>query len=183
MATGQWEPRLCSVASPAYGVTDWLEVGAIGSYIDNSGNSVHGGPSIRARVVPECDGWPEVTVGVYSIEGTPFERRSAFVALSKRIDLGSRVIRSLRIHLGARNTWLNDFDDSDFVGYGGLELGLFRDMYLVGEISSDDNNSRHTPWAAGVQFRSKNLALSVGAIQPGGASDIGIFVGVGARDG
>lgn len=170
-------------AVAAYAPTSWLEIGAILQYVDNSGEGAHVGPMIRARVVPERRLTPEFSVGLYSIEGpTAFQRRTVFAAISKRVcsPVAPSFFRGIRFHAGGRNTWRNDFDDSDLVGFGGAELALPKNIFLIGEISTKDNDSRHTPWAAGLQVRTGfGPKVSTAVIQPGGSRDLGIYVGVG----
>ena len=168
----------------AYGVTDFLEIGAIGNYIDfDRGDDVSAaGPMARLRLMQDTAYLPEVSIGYYGKFGDDaVEQQAAFLALYKRIPIGneSGFVRSFGIHGGVRNVWDNPDDDETFRAYGGLEMQLPLRLYLVGEVSTDDN-AITTPYAYGVQWRLGGINISVAGVQNGNLADDAFYFGVGS---
>jgi hypothetical protein len=167
-------------AMASYGVTDWLELGALGSYVDLPGDNPGGvGPLARLRLT-QNDGWiPQTSIGGYGVFGDdPVERYSMFAAFYNRIPIADNgFVKSLGIHTGFRQTWVTD-DDRAYV-YGGLEVQLPYRLYLVGEVSTTDAGSDQTPYAYGLQWRARGINISTAQILQGGAEDAGFFFGIG----
>ena len=71
-------------------------------------------------------------------------------------------------------------------GYGGLELELPLDFYLVGEVSTRESGRGETkvPYALGVQWRQGLINISAAGVQRGDLEGLGggglkFFFGVG----
>lgn len=176
-----------SGAMVAYGVTDWLELGILGNYIfldDALGDDQSGlGPMARVRLLKDEGLVPQVSVGYYAKFGDDaVETNSGFVAAYKRFPVGdeSGFVKSVGVHLGARYSSLESEDVC--VGYGGLEVQFPYRLYLVGEISSkDDDVYSEIPFAAGLQWRAGGINISISAMQDGTFEDPGFFFGIGTQ--
>jgi hypothetical protein len=164
----------------SYGVTDWLELGAIGSLLSIDGDPIGGGPMARVRLLKH-DGWiPQFSVGGYAVFGDdPVTNYSMFAALYNRLPIGdeSGCVKSLGVHAGVRQTWLSNSDR--FYVYGGLEVELPWRLYLVGEVSTTDTDGGKVPYAYGLQWRARGINISLGEIQTNGFSRVGTFFGIG----
>lgn len=157
-------------ALAAYGVTDWLEIGALGLYVNNrlGGEDVDNyGPFARIRLTTN-DGWmPQIGVGGYARFGKA-ENFSAFAAAYWRIPINEDgFIKSVGIHAGARENWGEGGDPERFHAYAGVEVQLPLRLYLVSEITSKDGDLK-TPYSFGVQWRAGGINISVAGIQNGG---------------
>jgi len=119
----------------SYGVTDWLEVGAVGNLVDVNDDLIPdqhairkaavtgvpltrdqagyddefavGGPMVRVRLLRDREWWPELSVGGYLKWGTnALNAGTLFVAASKRIPIDpDGFFKSIVIQTGARETW------------------------------------------------------------------------------
>ncbi|HEV8307789.1 MAG TPA: hypothetical protein VGW35_08975 [Methylomirabilota bacterium] len=196
---GQFTPQYCVAlfeqedvvvawhqAMIAYGVTDWLEVGAIGviEHFDSDHSLAAGGPLLRIRLL-EDEGWqPEVGLGGVLREGADvLTRRTVFAAASKRFPIDELgILRAVRLHTGIRRYW----QDADVnaangtVAFLGGELELPRGLFLVAEISTRSETLRHTPFAFGVQVRRPDgFAFTLAVLQTGNQDGLGAYVGIG----
>jgi hypothetical protein len=172
------------------GITDWLEIGAIASYININApvESDHfaGGPQVRVRLLRDKAWWPELCVGSYARWGDhALNKVGVYVAASKRFIIDSKgVFRSVAVHAGFRQLWLDSAapgQDSS-VGYIGTELEFPYRIYAVGEVSTRDQQRPHadkTPFAFGLQCRLPAVALSVAGIQAGDQDNLGFWFGIG----
>lgn len=170
------------------GVTDWLEVGAVANLADRNANfddeEFAIGPQVRVRLLRDQEWWPEISVGGYSRWGShALNEIDAYIALSKRFIVSERgFVRSVAMHGGYRHTW---FDNDAPVGdtpnfYSGLEIEFPYRIYLIGEISSKDNNvARKQPFAVGLQCRLPGVALTVAALNTGKTDRVGLYSGIG----
>ena len=174
----------------AYGITDELEVGAQGNYIDlrEADDSLSGGgPFTRYRLTKDkAGGIPQISVGAYShlIGDDELWKIGAFVAVYKRLPISDNgVVRALGLHAGAKNVWVDDEfnpDNQTASVYGGAELQLPLRLYAVGEIQSrDDDFQENTPYAVGLQWRAAGIAMSLAALQDGTFDDPSFFYGIG----
>ena len=175
----------------SYGITDWLEVGAVGNLIDlNAGVSREvavGGPMVRVRLLKDESWWPQISVGAYAKWGTPaLNQIAAFAAAYKRVPISdSGPVRSIGFHAGMRETWFDDsvVQSDSFNGYFGAEIQLPYRLYLVGELSTkgEQRNGRRpksNPYAWGAQWRLGGVNLSVAAIDQDGTGRVGVYSGV-----
>jgi len=171
-----------------YGVTDWLETGAYGQFIDGLGTAVGNDyvdaaqASVRIRLLRDKGGVPELSVGAFTQHGNDIQRKDTiYVAASKFIPLGDpTIIRGIRLHAGFRQLWQRGDEGSIF--YGGAEIGLGYDLYLVGEVSTRDNFYTEMPWSAGLQYRRPDgFGLSFAVTQTGFASELASYVGIGVN--
>ncbi len=177
----------------AYGIKDWLELGAVGNYIeanrDNPGHRefVLGGPMVRIRLLKDESWWPQLSIGGYGKYGTNFlQQTTAFAAAYKRLPIDEDgFLKSIGFHLGGRVSWFHDdaAESNSVDGYFGGEIQLPARLYLVGEIStrgkSSTGNFKRIPYSFGVQWRLKAVNLSVAMIQRGNDKELGIYSGVG----
>ncbi len=173
-------------AMATYGVTDWLELGALGriSDLDNAHQSLAaGGPLGRVRLFRDEGIWPELSIGGMLREGNKrLTKRTVFVAGSKKMDLENDIIHSLRLHAGFRQFWqdssVNVGDASIF--YLGGEVEFSKNVFFVSEVSSKDDAFKYIPFSAGFQIRSPDgKAFDVAVVQSGNDDEISMFIGVG----
>ena len=171
----------------SYAIHDWLEVGAVLFDVANDGNNPALGPMIRARFVKEKTKVPEVSVGFYSYEDTnPLfgdYKRVIFAAVSKAWkvrDNDKGWFETVRAHGGVRVNWRDVGESGDAVGYFGADISLPKHLYFAAEVSSEDNNFPHTPYAYGLQLRHpEGYGFTLAAIQPGVSSGAGVYIGIG----
>jgi hypothetical protein len=169
----------------AYGVTDELEVGLIGTYVDrDKGSSLNGGgPMIRYRITKD-EKWPQTSVGGYSKFGdNAIEKYGLFGAAYKRFPIDEEgTLKSVGIHAGIKNLWLDSSlpEDSTFSGYFGGEFQFPLRLYLVGEVQTKDSDvNTHVPYAFGLQWRAHGIAISTAGIQNGNLEDPSFYFGIG----
>ena len=157
----------------AYGITDFLEVGAIGKYIDTGGPSNPGGagPFARLRLMKHDGLIPQLSIGGYAQFGDdPLTNYGMFAAAYWRIPLNEDgFFRSLGVHTGIRENWYETGPGDSFHAYGGLELQLPLRLYAIGEVSTrdDDIDTEETPYAFGLQWRLYGINVSLAGIQNG----------------
>jgi hypothetical protein len=166
-----------------YGITDWLEVGAIANFIDNGADPSAVGPLVRIRLLKDTATTPEFSIGYYGRYGNDLIKKSGlFAAMFKRIPIGdeSGFVRSVGLHGGFRNVWEGKANNSTHRFYGGAEVQLPLRLYMVGEVSTDQNAAK-TPYSFGGQWRMGGINISVAGIQPGGLSSPGFYFGVGSQ--
>lgn len=167
----------------AYGLKEWLEVGALASFLQDApggGTDFAAGPLARVRLLKH-DGWiPQVSVGGYGkIGAETLEQASAFAALTERFEVQAGPVESVAFHAGVRETW-RDADDS-FRGFFGVEVQLPARLYLIGEIATESSIDQDLPWAAGFQWRAGGINISTSVIEPGDGGDVGFFFGIGTQ--
>jgi hypothetical protein len=168
----------------SYGLTDWAELGVIGLYVDAPGeNPFATGPFARIRLLKD-DGWiPQFSIGGYTRFGDdPTETIGLFAAAYKRCPIDENgFFKSIGFHAGVRQNWYDGPDDP-FHGYGGIEIQLPYRFYIVGEISSrDDDTETEVPYAFGIQWRAGGVNISVAGIQAGNQDEPGFFFGIGSQ--
>jgi hypothetical protein len=173
----------------AYGVTDWLEVGALANVFNVPVDRELGvgGPLVRVRLLRDREWWPQVSVGFYGKYGTEVLNQSTiFLAAYKRIPIDENgFVKSFGIHAGIRQTWFNGgFPEDDSLNiYGGGELQLPYRVYLVGEVGTKGNtpagHDPRTPYAFGAQWRLGAVNITFAGIQTGTTEKISLFYGVG----
>jgi len=171
----------------AYGVTDELEIGGIGNYVDrNSASGLSaGGPIVRYRLLKDEEMVPQLSIGGYSRFGDDeLDKYAVFVAAYKRVPVQEDgFIRSIGFHGGIRNLWVDDDvnpDDTTLAGYGGGEIQMPLRVYAVGEVTTKDSDfNAHVPYAFGLQWRAPGVAMSAAGIQNGNTSDISFYYGIG----
>lgn len=181
-------PYMTHGAMIAYGVTDWLELGGLFTYRDNDkiSDAVSGGPLIRARLLKDEGMVPELSIGGYCFLGD-VENYSAFAALYKNVAISpDGWVRSVGFHTGLRETFLVDGpreDQSDApVGYFGLEVELPLRFYLVGEVSTKDEDvGDETPYGFGVQWRMGGVNITTSFANPGNVDEPSFFFGIGTQ--
>jgi hypothetical protein len=172
-----------------YGVRDWLELGVVGDAFDFSipgdvpkGVYITGGPMVRLRVLRDTEWRPEVSIGGYSKFGTPaLDSCNVFLAASKTIPISQTgIIRSLTAQGGFREGWLRSPERTTNRFYGGLELQLPYNLYVVGEVTQfASKQDKYVPWAVGLQWRGKRFGLSAALVQGGDDSPPSIMLGIG----
>ena len=171
----------------AYGITDWLEIGALGRVHDvpAAPNIAASGPLLRIRVLKELGSWPELSIGGIFQEGNEnLTRQTIFIAASKAVQIDADgFLHSFRLHGGFRQFWqdvrVNEQQPSKSasIGYVGGELEFPQHLYLAAEISNNDSFP-HIPFAVGLQWRHpQGYGLSLAGIQTG--TEQGLYVGIG----
>ncbi len=174
-------------AFAGYGVTDDLEVGATGTYldIDKASSLSGGGPFARYRMTKQDGNMPQTSVGAYSRFGDDaLEKVGLFLAGYKRIPLSDECpVESIGLHAGVRHLWLDDksnADDTSLAGYAGAELQFPLRIYAVGEITTKDSDlNKDVPYAFGLQWRAAGIAMSIAGIQNGNTEDVSFYYGIG----
>ena len=182
------DPLMAHGALLSYGVTDWLEVGGLFSAIDVDGGDsiISGGPMVRARLLKQDDVLPEISVGGYAFLGDE-EKYTAFLALFKSFKISDDgFFRSVGFHAGIRERWIEKgADPSDSpVGYFGLEVEMPLRLYLVGEVSTKDEDlGGGTPYAFGIQWRLGGINISAALADPGFpfVDEPSFFFGIGTQ--
>lgn len=170
-----------------YGVSDDLELGATGNYIniDGADDLSGGGPFVRYRFMKDDGTVPQLSAGAYSRFGDQELRKyGVFLAAYKRVPIANDgFVRSVGFHAGVRQMWFDDDvspEDSSLVGYGGAELQLPLRIYAVGEVSTKDSGLQNdVPYAFGLQWRAPGIAMSVAGIQDGNLDDPSFYYGIG----
>jgi hypothetical protein len=165
------------------------ELGLLGNLNSPEGGSVEGavGGFLRQLVVPEAQ-WLSITPAL-AVGATAFHtdistegfntRATAFAALSKTLTPPEFRV-PVRAHLGGRFVNFADpTDSSDVTGYIGLEVGVLRNLRLIGEVNTQTKVDTTTPFAVGLQFSLAKLGISVAAINTGRADTPGLFFGIG----
>jgi hypothetical protein len=172
----------------SYGITDALEIGAAGNYVDlrAAGDELTGGgPFARFRLrKDEAGGLPQVSVGAYSRLGDDaLHKIGAFSAAYKRLPIAEDgPVKAVGLHAGVKHLWLDSDlpEDTSLTGYGGVEVQLPLRCYAVGEVSTkDDDQHKHTPYAYGIQWRAAGIAMSFAGIQDGNLDEASFFYGIG----
>jgi len=184
----------------AYGITDWLEIGAFGlwaSYTnfqaDGSSETLFvGGPFFRVRILKDdANSWlPEVSVGGLWYDGDKtsdsLSKQEVFAAASKYISINEDAcIRGVRFHVGVRQIWnkerLEGAKAQGAVGYFGFEVELPYDLWVVSEVTQkNDIIGGRTPFAVGMHWRPNNvLGLSIAGMNAGDADRIAFWFGIG----
>jgi hypothetical protein len=188
----------------SYGVRDWLEIGFIGDLLDLStpgaeNTYVIGGPEARIRLLRDRTDkwWPEISIGAYFHLGTPhlsplstLNGYNAFLALSKTIPICEHgFFKTITFQGGFRTQFLTTDlveESTSERGYGGIEVQLPWNFYVIGEIVSRDDELDNTisgknrfPWAAGLQWRGRWFGCTIAALQNGGEDHPGFYFGVG----
>jgi hypothetical protein len=175
------------VAMVAYGITDWIEIGALGRIDDepDAPNTAAFGPLFRVRILKALGSWPELSIGGMFQEGNEnLTRQTLFLAASKAVQIDADgIFRSFRFHGGFRQFWqevrvdVQQPSKSASLGYIGGELEFPYHLYLAAEISNNDSFP-HIPFAVGLQWRHpKGYGLSLAGLQSGTKAEL--FVGIG----
>jgi len=190
----------------AYGVTDWLEVGAFGDYIvTNSaaksagvGDIGAGGPFVRARLIKDEEWMPEVSIGGIIRDGSDRGDGTAetFIAASKYFAIDEEgVLKGVRLHGGFRYKWveINRNLSSNYsapIFYGGGEVSLPYALSFIAEVGSkykpeplnDMAVGDTVPWAFGMQWKPNSVVgVSVAGVQnqASDAGDLSFYFGIG----
>jgi hypothetical protein len=182
------DPLMAHGALLSFGVTDWLEIGGLLSYIDldHGDDLFSGGPMVRIRLLKQDSVLPELSVGGYAFFGDE-ERYTPFVALFKSFDIDrTGFLRSVGFHLGIRDRFIEKGPDpSDTpVGYFGAELELPFRLYLVGEVSTrDEDLGDDVPYSFGIQWRLGGINISVACLDNGFSfvDEPSLFFGIGTQ--
>lgn len=174
----------------SYGVTDWLEIGALANVLNVPVDEELGlgGPLVRIRLLRDREWWPQLSIGAYGKYGThALQQTTAFLAAYKRIPIDEDgFFKSLGFHAGIRGSWFHkDFVEDDSLNvYGGAELQLPYRVYLVGEVGTKGNTPAgrdpRTPYAFGAQWRLGAVNITFSGVQNGTTEKISIFYGVGS---
>ena len=133
--------------------------------------------SVKVRLLKDQGPWPEIGIGgIFLFGDEALERKTLYVALSKGVKLSDgRFFRSVRGHIGFRQTWFEVGEDGSF-GYVGLDLEFFRHTYLVAEVSNKSAGAVHVPWAAGIQVRHPDgFGFTLAAVQTGALANPGVY--------
>lgn len=170
-----------------YGLTEWLEVGALGLIVHGLDPAVVGSDEIssgqinaRARLMKDTNDTPEVSVGAIGAWGDdPLTHQSIYIAASKGYAFADGgFLTGIRFHGGVRETWQEVGDDVT-TAYAGIEIGLPNHLYLVSEVNSKDNSNINTPYSVGVQYRNNGFGFSAAYLQTGDTTDPSAYVGIG----
>ncbi len=170
-----------------FGITDWLEVGAGGILSDpagGGGNPKVGGPLVRVRLLKEERWQPEVSVGGVFLFGDDGvfggNKYTFYAAASKGLKISDTgFIRSVRGHVGVRNSIIENAPDGHF-GFIGGEIELPKHVFLVAEVANRSEGFTKTPWAVGIQVRHPDgFGFSLALAQWENFTNPAVYVGVG----
>ncbi len=172
----------------AYGLTDALEVGVVANYVDVDSDPFAIGPYVRARLMKNAGLVPQVSIGYYGRYGDDIlQQNGVFAAAYNRFGIGdeSGFFKALGLHYGLRANWYeNDYGPDDaFRGYFGAELQMPYRLYLVGEISTEDEDfDQKLPFSYGLQWRAAGVNISAAMVQPGYIEGgPGFYFGIGSQ--
>jgi hypothetical protein len=199
---GVWAFAYCSVLTNqetdilgnhmfvSYGVRDWLELGVVASMINVTvpgqelpeGDYGTGGPMARIRLRRDVGNLPEISLGAYAKWGTDaLDSTNVFIGASKTLPIDEKgFVKTITIQGGFRESWIEAPDRNTNRFYGGVEVQLPHDIYLVGEVTQfSHRKDEFTPWALGVQWRGKRVALTAAIVQSGDDDPPSIYLGIG----
>jgi hypothetical protein len=174
----------------SYGLRDWLELGVVADLFnfDITGGEVpqgdygSGGPMARIRLLRDRGSWPEISLGAYAKWGTDnFDSSNVYLAVSKMVPIDEKgFLKTVTFQGGFRESWLEAPDRNTNRFYGGVEVQLPHNLYLVGEVTQfARSKDKFTPWAAGIQWRGRVFGLSAAIAQSGDDSPPSIYLGIG----
>jgi hypothetical protein len=174
----------------SYGVRDWLELGVVANMFNfrTSGGELprgsygDGGPMARIRLVRDRSWWPEVSLGGYSKWGTDnFDSNNIFLAASKTFPIDEKgFVKTVTVQGGFRESWLQAPDRNTNRFYGGLEVQLPGNLYVVGEVTQfASRKDEFMPWAAGIQWRGRKFGITAAIVQSGDDDPPSIYLGIG----
>jgi len=163
-----------------YGVTDWLEVGAIGLYLQDA-DLWAVGPMVRLRLLKHEGCIPQFSIGAYGKFGDrALTDGSAYAALTERFEVKAGPIKSVAFDAGVREQF-SDTKRDNFRGYFGLEVQFPARFYAIGEIATKSSVDNVVPWAAGFQWRAGGINVSTAAVETGDGGKLGFFFGIGTQ--
>lgn len=170
----------------SYGITDEFEIGFISLYV-NGPDVFSGGPQLRYRFLKDegPDSWiPELSLVGYGRWGDSVGVWGLGPAAFKRFPIGdgSGFLKSFGVHGGLRYERNDDTSSTDlFNGYGGAELELPANFYLVGEVSSEESGRGETkvPYGLGIQWRNGLFNVTTAGVQDGTLEGMKFYFGVG----
>lgn len=170
-----------------YGLTDWAEIGGLGLFPADLDPKVAGSSELHAgqingriRLMRDQGMMPEVSIGGVGQWGDdPIESSSVYIAASKGFALSEGpFMRSVRVHAGFREEWPK-LGSEISTGYFGLELEVFRYVYLIGEVNTKDDSYRNVPWSAGMQIKGGGYGFSLAVLQNPTDDHLAGYVGIG----
>ena len=147
------------------------------------GNYGDAGPMIRVRLLRDRSCWPEVSVGAYAKWGTDqLDSSNVYLAAAKTFPIDeSGFLKTVTFQGGFRESWLEAPDRNTNRFYGGLEVQLPHDFYLVGEVTQfARRKDDFTPWAGGIQWRVKRFGVTAAIVQSGDDRPWSIYLGIGS---
>jgi hypothetical protein len=174
----------------SYGVRDWLELGVVANMFNfrttggelPKGSYGTGGPMARIRLVRDREYWPEISLGAYSKMGTDnFDSSNVYLAVSKTVPIDEKgYLKTVTFQGGFRESWLQAPDRNTNRFYGGIEVQLPHNFYLIGEVTQfAKEKDQFTPWAAGIQWRGKRFGCTAAIVQSGDDNTPSIYLGIG----
>jgi len=176
----------------SYGVRDWLELGVVAGMTNvrtrtdaefREGDYGDAGPMIRVRLLRDRSCWPEVSVGAYAKWGTDqLDSSNVYLAASKTFPIDENgFLKTVTFQGGFRESWLEAPDRNTNRFYGGLEVQLPHDFYLIGEVSQfARRKDDFTPWAGGIQWRGRRFGVTAAIVQSGDDRPWSIYLGIGS---
>jgi hypothetical protein len=173
----------------SYGVRDWLELGVVANVVNfrindelPKGSYGSTGPMARIRLVRDRDSIPEISLGAYAKFGTDhFDSKNVFLAASKTVPIDEKgFLKAITFQGGFRESWIEDPDRNTNRFYGGLEVQLPGNLYLIGEVTQfSSRKDEFMPWAAGIQWRGRKFGLTAAIVQSGDDVPPSIYLGLG----
>jgi hypothetical protein len=173
----------------SYGVRDWLELGVVANMVNfrvndelPKGSYGTGGPMARIRLVRDRDCIPEISLGAYAKFGTDhFDSKNIFLAASKTVPIDEKgFVKTITFQGGFRESWIEDPDRNTNRFYGGLEVQLPGNLYVIGEVTQfAGRKDEFMPWAAGIQWRGRKFGITAAIVQSGDDDPPSIYLGVG----
>jgi len=173
----------------SYGVRDWLELGVVANMVNfrvddelPEGSYGTGGPMARVRLIRDRDCWPEISLGAYAKFGTDkFDSKNIFIGASKTLPVDEKgFVKTVTFQGGFRESWLEMPDRNTNRFYGGVEVQLPCNLYVVGEVTQfAGRKDEFMPWGAGIQWRGRKFGVTAAIVQSGDDDPPSIYLGVG----
>lgn len=173
----------------SYGVRDWLELGVVANMVNfrvddelPEGSYGTGGPMARVRLIRDRGYWPEISLGAYAKFGTDkFDSKNIFIGASKTLPIDENgFVKTVTFQGGFRESWIEMPDRNTNRFYGGMEVQLPCNLYLVGEVTQfAGRKDEFMPWGAGVQWRGRKFGVTAALVQSGDDDPPSIYLGIG----
>ena len=101
--------------------------------------------------------------------------------VSKTVPIDEKgFVKTVTFQGGFRESWIEAPDRNTNRFYGGVEVQLPHNIYLIGEVTQfSHRKDEFTPWAAGIQWRGRRFGLTAAIVQSGDDDPPSIYLGIG----
>lgn len=108
----------------------------------------------------DSDFWEDLLDFIETTMGTEnFDSKNVFLGASKTFPIDEKgFVKTVTFQGGFRESWIEAPDRNTNRFYGGVEVQLPHDIYLIGEVTQfSHRKDQFTPWAAGIQWRGRRI--------------------------